>query len=233
VEQIPLKFEFNIERTFTNFLPFNNQETVTHLNRVALNQGEKFIFLCGDPGHGKSHLLLACCHTAFHQKLRTMYLDLADPSMNIPDIFLGLEDYDLVCIDNIDSICSHHDIELAFFHFFNRHQQQHRNLIVSSQLTPTVLHFNLPDLSTRMHWGLTLFLRPLSDQDKIDVLRFKARQQGLVISPQAARYLLTRHDRSLTNLWLTLDKLDHASLAAHRKLTIPFLKQTLDVFVKR
>ena len=51
---------------------------------------------------------------------------------------------------------------------------------------------------------------------------------GFEIAPQAARFLLTRYDRDLPSLWLLLDKLDKASLAAQRKLTIPFLKAVLD-----
>jgi DnaA family protein len=68
----------------------------------------------------------------------------------------------------------------------------------------------------------------LDDDDKIAALRHKAKRLGIHITPQAAHYMLTRYDRNLASLWLMLDKLDWASLAAQRKLTIPFLKQVLN-----
>ena len=51
---------------------------------------------------------------------------------------------------------------------------------------------------------------------------------GFEISAQAGRFLLTHYDRDLASLWALLEKLDQASLAAKRKLTIPFLKKILD-----
>jgi DnaA family protein len=56
---------------------------------------------------------------------------------------------------------------------------------------------------------------------------FKAGKLGFEISPQVGHFLLTHFDRDLPSLWALLDKLDKASLAAQRKLTIPFLKQVL------
>jgi DnaA family protein len=68
----------------------------------------------------------------------------------------------------------------------------------------------------------------LVDSDRITALIFKANQMGFEISQQAGRFLLTHYDRDLSSLWVLLKKLDRASLAAKRKLTIPFLKQILD-----
>ena len=50
---------------------------------------------------------------------------------------------------------------------------------------------------------------------------------GFEISVQTARYILSHYDRDLNHLWSLLETLDHASLAAKRKLTIPFLKEIL------
>ncbi|MEY3190127.1 MAG: DnaA regulatory inactivator Hda, partial [Pseudomonadota bacterium] len=58
---------------------------------------------------------------------------------------------------------------------------------------------------------------------------FKAAKMGFEISPQAGRFLLTHCNRDLSSLWTLLIKLDKASLAEKRKLTIPFLKKILNV----
>ena len=57
--------------------------------------------------------------------------------------------------------------------------------------------------------------------------RFNEPGKMLVVSDECARFLLTRLSRDMRALLDVLDKLDHASMAAQRKLTIPFIKSTL------
>jgi DnaA family protein len=86
----------------------------------------------------------------------------------------------------------------------------------------------LPDLKTRLNWGLTLKIKALSDNDKISALIFKADRLGFEIAPQTGRFLVSHYDRDPQSLWALLEKLNLASLAAKRKLTVPFLKEILE-----
>jgi DnaA-homolog protein len=227
-EQLPVKFEFRANQTFDDFYPGSNQEILAQLKKTVTGTGEQFIFLWGEPGHGKSHLLQACCHEASNQGFSAFYLNLSDSVSTDPELFTGLEGLEIVCIDNIDALAGLEDWELAFFNFFNQHRDRNHRLILSASCAPNTLVFTLPDLQTRINWGLSLKIQALDDNDKIAALTFKAQQMGFDIPPQAARFLLTHYDRNLSSLWLMLDKLDWASLAAKRKLTIPFLKQILE-----
>jgi DnaA-homolog protein len=227
-EQLPVKFEFRANQTFDDFYPGGNQEILAQLKKTVTGTGEQFIFLWGNAGHGKSHLLHACCHEASNQGFSSFYLDLSDSVSTDPELFAGLEDLEIVCFDNIDALAGRADWELAFFNFFNQHRDHNHRLILSASCVPNALVFTLPDLQTRISWGLSLKIQPLDDKEKIAALTYKAQQMGFDIAPQAARFLLTHYDRSLASLWLMLDKLDWASLAAKRKLTIPFLKQILE-----
>ncbi|MEQ1483994.1 DnaA regulatory inactivator Hda [Methyloglobulus sp.] len=226
--QLPVTFEFRANQTFDDYYPGSNKEIIDQLRKTVAGTGEQYIFLWGEEGYGKSHLLQACCHEAFHQDITAFYLDLSDSASTDPELFTGLEGFEIVCLDNIDALAGREDWELAFFNLFNQHRDQGNRLILSATCTPNSLTFTLPDLRTRINWGLSLKIQPLDDNDKIAALNYKAQQMGFDIAPQAARFLLTHYDRSLTSLWLILDKLDWASLAAKRKLTIPFLKQILD-----
>ena len=226
-EQLPVKFEFRADQTFDDFYPGSNQEILAQLKKTVTGTGEQFIFLWGNAGHGKSHLLHACCHEASNQRFSSFYLDLSDSVLTNPELFAGLEDVEIVCFDNIDALAGRADLELAFFNFFNQHRDRNHKLILSASCAPNTLAFALPDLQTRINWGLPLKIQALDDNDKIAALTFKAQQMGFDIAPQAARFLLTHYDRSLSSLWMILAKLDWASLAAKRKLTIPFLKQIL------
>ncbi|MDD2660125.1 MAG: DnaA regulatory inactivator Hda [Methylococcales bacterium] len=227
-KQLPLHFEFRANQTFDDFFAGSNQEIITHLQQSSTGSGERQIFLWGQSGLGKSHLLQACCQLAQSLHLSAFYFDLALVELPDPELLTGLEEFDIVCFDNIGHIAGNQTWELAFFNFFNLHRDQGRTLILSASGPPNEIAIRLPDLKTRLNWGLTLKIQTLCDNDKIAALIFKAGQMGLEISSQAGRFLLTHYDRDLPSLWALLTKLDRASLAAKRKLTIPFLKQILN-----
>ena len=227
-QQLPLDFEFRGNQTFNDFFPGSNQEIVTHLQQCVAGLGEQQIFLWGKPGQGKTHLLQACCHQAQNQNLSSFYFDLANAGQPNPLMMKGLDEFDVVCFDNIECIAGNAAWELAFFNFFNKHRERGHKLVISASSAPNELAIELPDLRTRLNWGLTLKIQPLTDSDRIEALIFKADQMGFEIAPQVGRFLLTHYNRDLTSLWALLEKLDRASLAAKRKLTLPFLKQILD-----
>lgn len=227
-KQLPLQFEFRANQTFNDFFAGSNLEIITHLQNSIKGKGEQQIFLWGDQGLGKSHLLQAACHQAQSIKRSSFYLDLTNPTLADSSILKGLDTLDIVCLDNIDCIAGNSEWEIAVFNFFNRHRDSERTLIVSASCLPNELAIQLPDLKTRLNWGLTLKLQPLANQDRITALIFKANQMGFEISPQVGLFLLTHYDRDLSALWRLLAQLDQASLAAKRKLTIPFLKTILD-----
>jgi DnaA-homolog protein len=226
--QIPLQFEFRANQTFANFYASANQEIIDHLQQCVAGVGERQIFLWGQSGQGKSHLLQASCREAQTQHRSSFYYCFNASDLPDPGLLSGLDGIDIVCLDNIEYIAGHAAWELAFFHFYNQHREIEHQLILSAAQPPIELPFQLPDLKTRLNWGLTLKIQPLNDADRIGALRFKAEQMGFELSPQAGRFLLTHYARDLASLWLLLDKLDTASLAAKRKITVPFLKQILD-----
>ena len=226
--QLPLHFEFRANQTFDDFFPGSNLEVINHLKKSIEGNGERLIFLWGQSGQGKSHLLQACCHQAQSQQLSSFYF--AFSAFELPDsaMLSGLDKLDIICFDNIQHIAGNPTWEHAFFNFFNLHRDQDHTLILSASCPPNEIAFQLPDLKTRLNWGLTLKIQPLSDEERITALIFKAGQMGFEISPQVGRFLLTHYVRDLSSLWVLLTKLDRASLAAKRKLTLPFLKQILN-----
>lgn len=228
IKQLPLQFEFRANQTFNDFFAGSNLEVITHLQNSSAGVGERQVFIWGESGLGKSHLLQACCQQAQSLKRASFYFSLSPLYLPDPELLAGLDKFDVVCFDNIQHIAGNQTWELAFFNFYNLHRDQGHTLILSATMPPNTMPIQLPDLKTRINWGLTLKLQALSDEDKITALVFKAEQMGFEISPQAGRFLLTHYDRNLSSLWGLLTQLDRASLAAKRKLTIPFLKQFLN-----
>ena len=227
-KQLPLQFVFRANQTFEDFFPGPNLAIVTHLQHCIAGIGEPFIFLWGQTGLGKSHLLHAACHAAQQARQSTFYIDLFLAVKSSPELLQGIEEAELVCLDNVEQIVGQADWELALFNFFNQHRDMGHKLIVSAAISPKDMPIQLPDLKTRLNWGLPLKIQTPDDEGRIAALIYKARHMGLNLSPQAGRFLLTHADRDMASLWQLLDRLDQASLSAQRKLTVPFLKQILE-----
>jgi DnaA-homolog protein len=222
--QLTLALTLREESTFSNFYSGDNLAVVSHLQNFATAGNEPFIYLWGAPGSGRTHLLQACCHEipASHG----MYIDLADPGLQ-PAVFLDMEYFSLVCLDNIDAIVGQPNWELSLFNFYNRCRDQKARLLISGPTPPAQLSCNLADLCSRLSWGLILGLSPLSDDQKLIVLRTRAKQRGLPLSLESATFLLHHYSRNLSNLFSVLDILDTEALRAKNRLTIPFIKRIL------
>ena len=226
--QIPLALGFNEEQSFAEFYVGANAEAVEHLRNCLNAQGETLIFLWGEKGLGKTHLLQACCLEAHRIGLSLSYLPLATLLSHGIEVLEGIEQQQLVCLDDIDVPAGHADWEHALFDLFNRIRDNRHKLIVTASKPPTELAIGLPDLKTRLSWGLTLMLKPLNDADKLQALGLQARNRGLTLEPAVGRFLLAHYRRDLHSLLELLHQLDRASLAAKRRLTLPFVKSYLD-----
>jgi len=225
--QFPLQFEFQSNQSFDSFFPGSNAEVITHLQEFIATQNEQQIYIWGGAGQGKSHLLKASCLTATENNKTPFYLSFNATGLPNPAILEGLENRDLVCLDNIEYIAGNSDWEQALFNFYNRHRDNGNQLLLTASCPPKYLLFQLPDLKTRMSWGLTLKLQLLNDEQLINALIHKAQFMGFTMPDKVGRFLLSHYERDLPALWLLLDKFDQATLAAKRKLTIPFLKQIM------
>ena len=85
------------------------------------------------------------------------------------------------------------------------------------------------DLRTRLGWGLIYQLHGLSDDEKIAALSFAAQARGLTLSAGVLPYLLTHFRRDMQSLSAMLDALDRYSLETQRPITMPLLRQLLQL----
>ena len=226
--QLPLALKLGKHADFNNFYAGSNQELVFRLREMAGQEGFQSLFIWGVPGSGKSHLLQAVCQLASNTKQSPIYLDATELKKLSPELFDGLEQLPVICVDDVDLLAGDREWEEALFHLYNRCQQQGHVLVWSASQNPGLLKFVLPDLASRLTGGsLRYHLVGLNDEQKVEALRMQAMHRGLSLADNVARYLLTHFSRDMADLCNMLDELDHATLAAQRGLTIPFLKQWL------
>lgn len=227
-KQRPILFDLNTAPSFDNFVIGDNREIVAQCQSVAIKPDNTFTYLWGPSGQGKSHLLQATCQRARQQDINVFFLNLEHNSLPDIGILEGLDHYDLLCIDNIDRISGLETWEEVFFGLFNQIRDAGHGLFLTAACPPSELPCKLPDLKTRLSWGLILKLKALTDLEKIDVITLKAKQMGFEINAKIGQYLLHHYSRDLPVLWELLNVLNHETLAEKRKLTIPFLKQILE-----
>lgn len=226
--QLPLGLTLKDSATFANFIPGPMREVFEALQKSAHGGGEPFIYLAGAAGTGKTHLLQAACHAAAQQSHAVAYLPLQQVAEFGAEMLDGLEQLRLVCLDDLQIVVGRADWERALFHLFNKLRESGGRLIVAAALKPAQLGITLPDLTSRLGWGVTYVLEALDDTDKLNALRVRAQARGFELPDEVGRYLLSRLPRDMHALFAVLDQLDYASLAAQRRLTVPFIKSILD-----
>ncbi|MGI0117018.1 DnaA regulatory inactivator Hda [Zooshikella sp. RANM57] len=228
--QLPLGIQLRDDATFANYYSGRNQPVVMALSLDAAEHGqaEPYVFIYGSPGVGCSHLLQAACHEADLHQLKSVYLPLAELLPYGPGVLDSLETLDVICIDELQAVAGNRQWEVALFHLFNRVKDAKRRLLIAASSPPKDTGIHLPDLLSRLSWGVVFQVLPLTDEEKVTALQLRAHMRGLDVSDEVARYILYRAPRSTQALFSALDQLDKASLRAKRKLTIPFVKQVMD-----
>lgn len=226
-QQLALEVQLRDDATLENYLPLPQVEPLLSALEAQLGpDGEPIIFLHGPAGSGKSHLLQAACHLSGEAAL---YLPLAELAEYPPgDVLQGVETLGLVCLDDVGSVLGRDDWELALFDLCNRARQWGCRLLLSAGGAPRTLAVKLPDLASRLSWGIVYQLPQVDDDARAAILRFRAGRRGLSLSAEVAAYIVHRAPRSTDRLLEVLEELDRVSLAEQRALSIPFVKQTLD-----
>lgn len=228
MNQLALAVSLNHQATLSDFCWGSNEILKQQLHDTLEQQGERFLYLCGEKGTGKSHLLQACCQNISQQNRAAAYLPLSILKEWGPETIIGLENQHLIAIDDIEVIGGNSAWEEALFHLYN-HVRDNDNtiLLVASQSLPSTLPIQLADLTSRLGWGLTIQIQPLSDELKQVTLIKQAQKRGFQLSEQVALFLLSHCERNMHSLQDLLNTLDEASLTAQRKITIPFVKSVL------
>ena len=222
--QLPLQIKLSDSATFANFESHTNEELVS----VLKNNSEAFVYWYAAKACGKTHLLQALCHAANEQGNTAIYIPLKELVSFGPGVFEGIEQYDVICIDDIELIAGNDKWERALFNLYNEIRDTTTQLRVSASCAPNALEIKLKDLLSRLQSATVYQLNELGDEQKGQLLQNRARQRGFDFPVDVAKYVVTHLPRDMHSLIKVLDGLDDASLQEQRKITIPFVKKYLD-----
>ncbi|WP_221801855.1 DnaA regulatory inactivator Hda [Oceanobacter mangrovi] len=226
--QLTLSVSIRDDARIANFYPGPNEEVIQAVQQQWTVSGDPYLFIWGEHGSGRSHLLQAACHYADGLGHRSVYLPLEELHGFSPEVLESLEQYPLVVLDDLDAVLGDDAWELALFHLFNRVQDNEGHLIIGASQSPKSLPVQLPDLQSRLLWGVSYHLESLQPEERALALVLRARQRGIALAEDVARFIVTRGPQEMEGLASILDHLDRASLSHQRKLTIPFVKEEMD-----
>ncbi len=225
-QQILLPLEGRRPDRFEDFVAGANTVLLNALQELFSSDAQ-CLFLTGPSGSGKTHLLNASCNQASQLGLQAFYIAPGRLNEQAAAGLAELDHMDLVCVDDIDTCIGQRVWEEALFHCFNRLRDAGGSLVVSSSTPLSGLVFSLPDLASRLAWGLRLQLQALDDAGKAEVLQRWARAHDINLPEDVQIYLLNRGPRDLPSLLDSLQALRRSALSAKRKITVPLAREVL------
>jgi DnaA family protein len=198
MQQLPLEISRPPEPTLDNFIPGANAEAHARVRALAEGVlGESVVYLWGDSGTGRSHLLRAAARAGGAR---------------------------LVCADDVGGLDAAG--QQGLFNAINTAREGGAAVLAAGDAPPAQLALR-PDLASRLGWGLVYQLHPLTDAHKAAWLRVQAAQRGLQLGDDVVDYLLTRLPRDLPSLAALLAQLDRYALARKRQITLPLVRDFL------
>jgi len=210
--------------TFGNFVPGENAEAlgaVRALLAPGTDAGTRFLYLWGPAGSGRTHLLRALAEASEAARRPSRMLS---PSSRAED-FVFDPAVRTWLIDECDRLAAAEQV--AAFHLFNAVQAEPGAVLASAGSEPPARLAVIPELSSRLGWGLVMQLRPLSDADTARAIEQTLSERGLAVGADLVPWLLTRAPRDLGSLRGLIDALDRFALQRQRAITLPLLREFL------
>jgi DnaA family protein len=226
IPQLPLALRWPRRQRFEHFHAGTNAAALAAVEALAHQPGAPWVYLGGPIGSGKSHLLIAACHAASALGRTVQYLPLTS-QVDRAAALRGVAGSELLALDGLQAIAGDRAAEHALFDLYNRTRAEGGALLFAADTSVAQLALGLPDLRSRLGACTQFTLKPLDDADRREVLKSPAVLRGIQLDDAVLDWLFSRYARDLGALLDLLDKLDQASLAAQRRITVPFLRDFL------
>jgi len=210
----PVAARLNPKYTFETFV-IGSSNRFAHAAAVAVAEAPAKaynpLFIYGDSGLGKTHLLHAIGHYAqnFYQGVKVRYVS----SEEFTNDFINMirdgkqdgfrrryRDVDVLLVDDIQFLENKEGTQEEFFHTFNTLHNASKQIVISSDRAPKRLVTLEDRLRSRFEWGLLTDVQPPELETRIAILRKKAAQDRLNAPPDALEYIASRISTNIREL---------------------------------
>ena len=211
MQQLLLDIRPAAQPDLARFVAGRNVELMAQLQGMLDGTAiERMVYVWGASGSGKSYLLSAWAHAC---RSRGLTVDTT-----------GQQAAQAVIADQVESWSEAQ--QHAGFAAYNRVREAGGLWLAAGNVAPAELPL-MPEVKTRLGWGLVFQLQGLNDAEKRAALAQHAENLGFRLDPQVADYLLNHTARDMQSLLRVLEALDRFSLETRRPITLPLLRQLL------
>ena len=169
------------------------------------------LFIWGDSGLGKTHLLHAVGHYAqrLFPGMRVRYVSTEEFTNDFINSLRDdrkvafqrrYRDVDVLLVDDIQFLEGKEGTQEEFFHTFNTLHNANKQIVVSSDRPPKRLETLEDRMRTRFEWGLITDIQPPELETRIAILRKKAAQDRLAVPGDVLEFIAERIERNIREL---------------------------------
>ncbi|MEQ1143243.1 DnaA regulatory inactivator Hda [Acinetobacter soli] len=225
MRQLQLDIEPQLDARISDFSGPGWGHVVDAVRQLHAGLMNRF-YLYGGAGSGKSHLLSAICDSYLEigkSAIKVSLLELLDAPI---EAITSLERYDLVALDDIESISGVPHWQKAVFHLINYNNEVGGQLVFSSRVAPIELRLELPDLQSRLTQAVSVKLPNGSlYADRQALIVSTMTRRGLQFDPQILDYLLLHGPHQASLLLQTIAQLEKLLKGEKTKLSNATLRQ--------
>ena len=208
----------NPKYNFDNFV-IGGSNRFAHAAAVAVAEAPAKaynpLFIYGDSGLGKTHLLHAIGHYAesLYPGIRVRYVSseeftndfINSIANNRASVFQSrYREIDILLIDDIQFLQRAVETQEAFFHTFNTLHDHNKQVVITSDLPPKALTGFEDRMRSRFEWGLITDVQVPDLETRIAILRKKAQSEKLHVGPEILEYMATKVSSNIRELEGTL-----------------------------
>ena len=229
--QLIFPFQVNQKASFASFFCSpDNIELRSRLADLVASKNADELIINGAEGSGKSFLMQAICNELSSSGKQFAFIPMNKAINMGVEIFQNLASLNAVCIDDLQLILSREEWETALFNLINECQQSNCSLILSFGGNQSLEDITqLPDLLSRIKRMEFMKLQAVQDEFLNQALDFVSQQLDINLEKAELEFLLNHQTREFSLLVENIISLDRQAASLKRKITIPFIKETLNM----
>ncbi len=242
-------FPLNPHYTFETYVVGPTNEMADAASRAVAHtpaQAYNPLFLYGGTGLGKTHLLHAIAHTvkARNPRLRITYVSAEEFTNQVIKSIQQREmeafraryrsRCDVLLVDDVHVLAGKERTQEEFFYTFNALHAAQKQIVLTSDKTPSEMQHLEDRLRSRFQWGLITDIKPPQFETRVAILQAKAERDGVELPEKVAHYLAGLVVANVRELEGALIRLSAYASIQRKPLTVQFAEEALrDVIENR